>query len=426
MPDSFFHMLLESSALRRLEGIRQLSGDSGPNPVYTTIGVIAVVVLLVVLVIVNRRQTKGKTKSTDEIFAEYADKRGMTDRETQLLWAIAEHAGMQNYESVFTLPTAYDRGEIKLTQAYLPEYSSEDIQHLQVELSFLREKLGFHRNNRAHLTTQASPEDLSSRQIRVGKKLYIRHHRSTQNTDIESVVVENGTDELTIQFTRPVEVDFGQTWRCRYYSGASLWEFDTTVASCSGSIVSLKHSDEVRLINRRKFLRVPVKRRAIIATFPFMKRGDHIGLWPRKKTDLIVNFPAGITNILEPPVFAGAIVTELGGPGLRVRTNIDVKMNDRVLIVFALNPAPQAAPQESDTRHDPASEKAIQSIAIVRNVKATADDTRSIALELVGIDDDDIDELIRATNEALIEANNIKKQQEQPPAYELVSSESAE
>ena len=420
MPNICFNMLLESTALQRLEGIRRLNGDSGLNLIHIAIGAAAIIVLLAVLVIINRRQNNGKIKPMAEIFADYADKRGLTERETQLLWAIAEQAGLKRFESVFTLPTAYDRGEIKLTQTYLTEHRNQEIQQLQVELSFLREKLGFHRNNRAHLTTEANQEDLSSRQIRVGKKLYIRHHRSTQAGDIESVIVETDAKELTIQFTRPVEIDFGQTWRCRYYSGASLWEFETTVISCSGTIVSLKHCDEVRLINRRKFLRVPVKRRAIIAAFPLMKRGDHIGAWPRKKTELMVEPVAQLENLLEPPAFVPAIVTELGGPGLRVIADIEVKVNDRVLIIFALNELKEITQQKADVSRNLAGEKAIESLAIVRHVKATGNDGRSIALELTGIDDDDIDELIRVTNEASIEVNNKKKQQS--PAHELVTN----
>ena len=419
MPDSFSHLLAQSVALERLEGIRQLSGDSGPNPLYTTVGIATVVVLLIVLVIINQKQRKGKTKPSEEIFADYANKRGLTERESRLLWAIAGQARLKYAESVFSLPTAYDRGEIKFTQDHLAEHGSPETQRLQVELSFLREKLGFHQKSRAHLSVQADPKGLNSRQIPTGKKLYIRHHRSTNTADLEAVIVKTDADELIIQFNQQVEVAFGQPWRCRYYSGASLWEFDTVVISSSGPVVSLQHSDQIRLINRRKFLRVPVKRAALVTPFPFLKRSDRVGIWPRKKNELSDETMPTPVDLLQSPAFTPATVTELGGSGLRINADIDVRVNDRVLICFRLNADESVSPETPDPRGSVG--KVIQSVAVVRHVRSLQDNRLSIALELTGIDDDEVDELIRATNEASIEEKN-RNNQPQTPAAALTAS----
>ncbi len=395
--------------IQRLESISRLNEDSSVSPWLTGIGIVSVFVLLVLLAVINRRQKQGNAKPSGQMFAEYAQKRGLTEREAQLLWAIADQAALQRSESVFTLPTAYDRGEIKLLQTCLVEQGSEESERLQVELSFLREKLGF-RKNRVRSSVRINPEDLSSRHIPAGKKLYIRHHRSKNAGDMESVVVKNTRDELVVQFNQPVEVAFGQSWRCRYYSGASLWEFDTSVTSCSGSIITLQHSDEVRLINRRKFLRVPVRRDALVAKFPFTRQSEQAGTWPRKKSDALMDIAAASPMTLEPPEFAAAIVTELGGCGLRVDVDLDVKVNERLIILFQLNVAKAVSVDMPPTIRKNSEEKVIESVAVVRHVRPNPDGGLSIALELTGISDEEIDELIRATNEASIEVNHKKNE----------------
>ena len=411
-------MLLELTPIQRLEAIRTLGGDSKTNPVYTGLGVIAIIILLILLVIINRHQKNYKQKSSHQMFAEYAQKHGLTERESQLLWSIALKADLQRSESIFTLPTAFHRGDMKLLQECLVEHGSEESERLQVELSFLREKLGFNKKIRSRSVVASNPSELSSRQIPAGKKIYIRHHRAASTGDIESVIIQSSPKEMTVQLGIQVEVAFGHSWRCRYYSGDSLWEFDTTVLSCSGNVVSLQHSNEIRLINRRKFLRVPAQQRAAIARYPFIKRAGQTGIWPRKKTDLFEQLSNNPVDLLTPPVFTPAVVTELGGPGLRVMTHLNVKNNDRVLILFILNQTKTTNyPTDAQLFQDTADEKVIESIATVRHTKGNQEDGFSIALELIGLEDDDIDELIRATNEASI---GIEKRKKQTQAMELV------
>ncbi len=411
-------MLLELTPIQRLEAIRTLGGDPKTNPWYTGLGVAAIIVLLILLVIINRHQKNYKQKSSHQVFAGYAQKHGLTNRESQLLWSIALKAGLQRSESIFTLPTAFHRGDMELLQECLVEHGSEESERLQVELSFLREKLGFNKKIRSKLVVDGNSSELSSRQIPAGKKIYIRHHRAANTGDIESVIIKNTPKEMTVQLDVQVEVAFGHSWRCRYYSGASLWEFDTTVTSCSGSIVSLQHSNEIRLINRRKFLRVPTRQRAAIAQYPFIKRSGQTGTWPRKKTDAIEQPALKPVNLLTPPVFTPAVVTELGGPGLRVTTHLNVKINDKVLIIFILNQTkPTNNPADAQLFQDTVDEKVIESIAMVKHIKANQEEGFSIALELTGLEDGDIDELIRATNEASI---GIDKRNKQIQAMELV------
>ncbi|GAH58006.1 unnamed protein product, partial [marine sediment metagenome] len=52
--------------------------------------------------------------------------------------------------------------------------------------------------------------------------------------DIASTVVRNSDTELAVALSQAVTIVFGETWCVRYYSGASVWEFDTTVLSYDG------------------------------------------------------------------------------------------------------------------------------------------------------------------------------------------------
>lgn len=411
------YILLELTPLQRLDAIRKLHGDSNTNPWYTAIGIAVVVVLIVVLVIINRRHKKDKPKPAHQVFSEDGKRRGLTDRESQLLWDIAGEAGLQRNGAIFTLPTAFERGETKVVQKCLVEHGSEQSKHLQIELSFLREKLGFHKTARSLSTITTKPEELSSRHIHAGKKLYIRPHRSTERGDLESIVIQNNPSELSVQIDRQVEIAFGQPWRCRYYSGTSVWEFDTTVISCSGNTVSLQHSDNIRLINRRKFLRVPTQKRASIAPFPLIKRSEATVNGPRKKTDLINDISQNSADLLKSPEFVPATITELAGPGLRVDANLNVKVHDRVLIMFKLNSTKAINPVSA--AREITGEKIIESLASVRHVRANRNNSMSLALEMTGLSEQEIDELIRITHEAAVAIN---KNNKQSAALEFVSS----
>jgi len=96
--------------------------------------------------------------------------------------------------------------------------------------------------------------------------------------------------------------------------------------------------------------------------------------------------------------FIPAVVTELAGPGLCVEAPLKTNIGDRVLVIFRLDE--QENPDESPPKgRKTVPSKIVQDIGLVRHTKATAKGV-SIAVELVGLTDSDVNELIRATNEA--------------------------
>lgn len=386
-------VLLTLSPLERLNAMRSsFNGGSTSESFFILFGIIAIIVLLGILFGVHLNRLKREKNSSDLVFMEYAQSRGLTISECQKLLDMAIGAKLKRNESIFNASEVFDCGAWRMMEKCRIDDGFEKSEQLRIDLSCLREKLGFETQiNISKPAVAPASKEVSSRNILVGKNIYIKHHNMADAGDILATVIKNDESGLTVEFTEPVEVDFGQIWRGRYCASDSLWEFDTSVIKCSGHTVVLKHSDNVRFINRRRFLRVPVRSPAYVASFEFMQSqpinsGKNIGRYHLDQAN------SKLADTLEQPHFVPAIVTELGGPGLRVEADLKVKTGDRVLIVFKL------------TENNGTIEKIVKDVGVVRHV-IPIDNGLSIALELKSLTDANISELIRAANSAFISAN---------------------
>jgi len=358
--------------------------------------IITAIVLLaissILLYAVSYYRNIQEQKVTNRLFAEYADKRGLTEHERKILLNIANNAELKQKEAIFTMSSAFDHGAAKITKKG---------KHLNTELSSLREKLGFKsQNNQLKGTMLKQKKKLSSRHIPVGHKLYITRSKVPAPSSIESTVIENNDMGFRIKPTTPVEVTPGDSWCVRYYFGSSVWEFDTSVVSCIGEILVLSHSDNVRFINRRRFLRVTVNKPAFIAHFPFTKTFT-TNINNNVDSNTQEYFADASSGTWGPPSFIPVVITELAGPGLRIQTPQKIKVDERVLVVFELDKEKDEVTglQEKDE-----TSKIVEDIGEVRHVQATQNGW-SIAVELIGLSDSNINELIRATNAASLKAN---------------------
>ncbi|MDT8299986.1 MAG: hypothetical protein RQ760_00790 [Sedimentisphaerales bacterium] len=346
-----------------------------------------------------------------QLFFDFSEQRGLSGRECQLLHSIAQKAGLRKHQAIFSMAGAFDAGAKKMIEECFAKQGAEESKWLRTELSFLREKLCFLKKSSVSINSLSKLKKPSSRHILTGKKLYITRRTSPDLGDlgdIESIVIKNDNMELTVQLTTPVESRLGELWRVRYSFGASVWEFDSSVVRCNDDILVLNHSDNIRFVSRRRFLRVQVNKPAFIAHFPFSKsissnKNNNTQGTARKQSS--VNAPSN----WGPPEFMPATVTELGGPGLRIETNLEVKVGDRLLVIVNLseeniqdlNPSSKSTSLRSVLSMDrkSTSSKIVEDIAEVRHVRAIQNGS-SIAVELTGLHDSDINELIRATNAA--------------------------
>ena len=396
----FNNIVLGLTPIERWNAVSKYHNTATTNRWFVGAGIAAVIIIALLLLIRIYRRQKESQHSEGQLFDQHAKVKKLTDREYRMLLDIAIAAGLKQNESIFKLPSTFDRQAARMIEISTAGEGTDQSRQLETDLSLLREKLDFHQYTSPDAISKINPDAQSTRQIPLKKKLYIkRNHRMTDG-DLESTVVKNTPAGLTIQFRGPVEIIFGQPWICRYYSGSFVAEFKTTVAKCSGDIVVLNHSNSVELINRRKFLRVPVKNPAYVASFPFNKPASTDVNQFRTKNTAPWKVSSSASECFEPPLFIPATVTELGGPGLRIEANLDVNVGDRVLLMFKLDST--GVPTRSNRRTVP--ERILENIAKVRHI-TKKETVSSIALEFVDLNDNEIDELVRATNEVSVGMN---------------------
>jgi hypothetical protein len=371
----------------------------------------AAIILCLLLLVVSRNRIVQRHQRSILLFDESAGKIGLSARERELLLGIVTKAGLKQSEAIFTMNSTFERGAaIMVEESVAQQQTAAQIEQLQTELSFLREKLGFQKRASASIGLSTKPKKLNSRQIPAGKKIYMLRRTSRASDTIESTVIENSDVELVVKLTKPVKIIFGEVWCARYYFGASVWEFDTSVVSCKGDILVLNHSEDLRFVNRRRFLRVPIKRPAFVAHFPFTRRTVRPGRKSMKSFRMYRSSAGASGSDWGPPEFIPAVVTELAGPGLCIEAPLKLKVGDRVLVVFKLDEEEsrdlarqkrEGAPGHfaSQSEAGGAASKIVEDIGEVRHIKAIQNGF-SIAVELTGLSDPDVSELIRATNAA--------------------------
>jgi len=385
---------------QRWGAARGFSSNSMAERWFILIGIIAIITLTILFFVLSFKRTKQERKTTAQLFAEHAEKKGLSTRERQIVFDIANKARLKRNESVFTLATAFDRGAAEMKESLAGSQTTEENRQLRAKLPFLREKLGFGKRPVALTGQSTKPQKLSSRQIPTNKELYIRQQKDSDSEQIKSTVIANNDRELTVELPKPVKITFGQFWCARYYFGSSVREFDTSVVSYDGNILVLNHSDNVRLVNRRRFLRVPVRKQAFIVRFPFSINLAANGRKDMKSFKMYRSSASDSNSSWRPPEFVPAVVTELGGIGLRIEAPLDVKRGDRVLVMFRLD--------DEDAQDSNPVCRIVEDIGEVKNVRAIGK-SLSIGVELIGLSDSNIDELIRATNAALLSVSGRNK-----------------
>ncbi|MGD0785633.1 MAG: hypothetical protein ABR969_07445 [Sedimentisphaerales bacterium] len=409
--------ILALTPVQRWQAVKNIRGSNFTTERWFTLTCVTVIIVLTVLLfVVSYIRIRRERKNSENLFIEYAKKIGLTASERQTLLEVARKAGLTQSESIFTLATAFDLGSAQMIKKLVGKHAAKETQHLEAVLSSLREKLGFKKEASFSRGSLAKSEKLSSRQIPVGKEIYVIRPNARDSEAVEATVVKNDNTELTVQLTKPVTITFGEYWNVRYYYGSSIWEFESYIVSYDGNTMVLSHSDEVRFINRRRFLRAPVQKPAFIASFPFERKLTWSTESSTEKGKMSHDFPQ---ILLKPLQFVPAVVTELGGPGLRIEAPIEVKTGDRVLVMFELD-----REKERKLIKDPETGevieisttvmKIIENVGMVEEigeVRRTEDmsESLSMAVELTGLRDSDIDCLIQATNAASISVGDRNK-----------------
>jgi hypothetical protein len=397
--ETLISLIMSLTPIERLEAARRL--DSMPTSTtkwFIYLGIITVIILAVLLVVISYGRRARESKSSADSFKEHSDRRGLSKNERQVLMQIVEIAGLKRSESIFTMSSAFDRGATAVIEKSFVSQDAEYGQRLRSEIAFLREKLGFQNQHPDITAWMMNPQKLSSRRIPVGKKLYLSSRGNRTEPQVYGKVIKSDDINITLGFESGVDFQPGDLLCVNYYFGVSAWEFDSSVINCDGNTLVLQHSDRIRFINRRRFLRVAVNKTAYIAHYPFNK----VFTFRTKINQEAENEKAQAEKqvsdkVWGAPEFLPGMITEIAGPGLRIKTPLELKTGEKVLIVFKLNEIREQDPNSENVQIRTI--RIVEGVGIVKHV-TTFEDGLQVAVELFGLEDSDLNELIRATNNA--------------------------
>jgi hypothetical protein len=361
---------LSLTPLERFTAMRRLSShhpmpDSMKavltHPWFIWGGILLIVLLLISLVVVRRKRTVHDKRQHKEQFGFLCDQRGLTAQQREILTAIARQSGCRRSEDIFFQMELFMQGASRLMQDYFASGRNViERKKMNVLIGQIKQKLGFQKGAGGVPVRRGRDPGLSSRDIPVGKTVSITLSTRPEGSRVDAVVIQNDEFELILRPEIPVSCPPGEHWNVRYRLGTSTYEFDALTLVCGSEGLELNHAESVRYLNRRRFLRVPVELPAQVALFPTQRQEG----------------PGPIAG----PQFVPATITEISGPGLRIHTGLAAEHGQRLLVVFELEPG-----------------KMIQDVAEVRGLRETAQD-QSIGVELIGLDDATVNELIRTTN----------------------------
>lgn len=346
------------------------------------IGLLLFILLLVSVVILaglSYNRIQHARMAAAQAFLENARRRSLSTQEYQLLLQIARKAGLsqQQVNMIFASPGHFDRGFKRLTADVLNKQGPQAYDRIMADAAFLREKLGFNDPQATQwLTRSTGITRFTTRDIPVGKTLFITRRLSNRSDQITAKLIGNDPKQLTVEIAHPIRITFGELWRARYLHGASVWEFDTAVLSFEGTKLVLRHSPDVRFLNRRRFVRQAIQADALLAKLPFCQQiSDHISGLD------IADLGANLVR---------AKLTELAGPGLRIISPMPVQPTDRLLVLFELARANQRY--------------LVSDIAIVRRIEASPQGY-IIGVELIGHKDTDLEDLLRISRDLAGQSN---------------------
>ena len=213
----FNGIVLALTPVQRWGAAREFNNSFIAQRGFILIAVAVIVILTVLLAVVSFNRIRQGRKTTEKLFVEYAEKRGLTAHERQILLSIANKAGLKRNESIFTLFSAFDRGDAKVKENLVGQQTAKESEQLETVLLSLREKLGFKKEASFSRGSPAESKRLSSRQIPVGKTVHMTRRKARDSGDVESTIVRNSDTGLAVRLTKPVKITFGEFWCVCYF-----------------------------------------------------------------------------------------------------------------------------------------------------------------------------------------------------------------
>lgn len=356
------------NAPEKLRAFSRLHGENSMADVRIFVaGIILIGVLLVALALYRKSRNWRDEDKSRELFDKNIERLALDGLERQLLLDVAKNSKLKRIDSIFTVSRAFDQGAaVVMKRNFSRGKTLVERKHLNQQIVSLKEKLGF-KEKAASYSPDSNTfrhKGLSSRQVPVGKNVLISRIQSKDAYPMTAIVVENNHFELKLKTEDGFPGKPGEIWRVLYQFGAVLWKFDTLIVSCENKELILSHTENIRFINRRKFVHAPVSLHGYVARFRCGKTVEDV-----------------TKDIL--PQFISAKIIELSGPGLQIVAPLKVRTGERMLVIFELTP-----------------NRVIQSVCEVRQCENDVDGYVIVA-EMINISEACINELVTATNNAV-------------------------
>ena len=363
----------------RLRAMRRINTGSGTEFLtgrwLELAGWLTIVLLVVVLGILYKKRMKKKTSCEKNSFSENATRLRLNGEEQDIVSAIATLAGIKQRNSVFTLRPAFDAGLSRLMcEIFSAGQELAERRKFHEAVLSIKTKLGFISSQLQNGVANRNGKGRTTRQIPVGTEVWISPSNNDTDERFGAKITQNDNFEFSLRPEVPVTCSPGNIWTVRYSNGAMIWEFEAIATACSQENISFSHSERIRYVNRRRFTRVPTNKPAKIAQFPVFGQMTESG-----EMELS---------------FVPAVIREIAGPCLQVRTDLPVQIRERVLLVFDLEEG-----------------RLVQDVGEVRDIR-NSETGDAIIIELIGLHAKAIGELVRVANQiAHDEANEMAQEQ---------------
>jgi hypothetical protein len=331
------------------------------NPWFILTSASVVFILTLILIMVQHLRLERERQIKRLQFDRECLRCRLTPEEKKILINIVRKSRVESANLIFLHGDLFEEGVTEvLEENFAASKSIEERKKINLLVDSIKSKIGFKKDGGAFGVGSVRRSELSSRGIPLGKKVMIGPVNGNLSSRIGAVITENNEREFVLRPEMPLAVGAGEIWSVHYEFGPARWEFNAAVITCGKEGLALNHCDGIKYVNRRRFLRVCVERDAFVASFPMVRGESYDG-------SMI-------------PDFIKAKVNELSGPGLRIDSELKVLAGDRVIVVFELEPG-----------------RYFEDIGVVRWCKDRLEGN-SMGVELIGLSDSGVDELVRVTN----------------------------
>ncbi len=340
-------LTLAANALDRWQGARR--GLFASTPWWV---VVAGLVLLGATIygVWKLYQRHNEKQAWDE-FHQLCRSNGLRDAEQQALRLVIDVAGVSYPPLLFdrdAFETSIDRLHDSERYSVLP---AEARNAIDAQLQLVREKLSF--------SEKRLSEGPTTRQCATGGSVSILV--DPEKPEIEGELDGVTENRLIVNLHKMAIFRDGQALVVRYSHNGIIWEFDSRVITYQDGNLYLDHSERIRPINRRSFPRIPVNMPAQIALMPYLQ-----------------------DSLDTQPEYVSGRLVELAGPGFVLDAPMEVKPNYRVLVHVEMHP-----------------DKVIETAGrVLRSAPASTEGRWLFVAEMMGLNEAEIADLTRETNQA--------------------------